>query len=326
MDSFDVADFIIRQSHLNTKANNIVFYGGEPLLSQNKILEVINALPPNTFKYSLYTNGLLLDQIDDEILCNLSYLIISIDGDKNKNDKFRGKGTFGKVLENIAQIGPNFKGETVARLTVRLETSIYNSLTPIIDRFDHYFWQHESSETLIGLESFQKQYSDDLDKLILLWLDKMKNGKIINFIPFQSITSSLYFREKVSSLRCGCGKSYIFIDTDGNCYTCDELVDYDQFHIGNINNNINFSDEHLYRNTINDCHNCESLNICGGRCIAAYIKYPEEKFRFYCSVTKLLINKILKYGNDINNEISNNSYSKNLFHTYLTYNIFEGIP
>lgn len=322
----DVINFINKQSHLNSESNNIVFYGGEPLLSQKKILEFINYLPSNIFKFSMYTNGMLLNQIEDEILCNLSYLILSIDGDEEKNDIFRGKGTLKKVLNNLSQIGPNFKGETVARLTVTQETNIYSSLIPIINHFDHFFWQHESSESLNGVESFQKKHSDDLERLTLFWIDNIKNGKVINLIPFQSIVSSLFFGEKVESFRCGCGKSYIFIDYDGKCYTCDELVDYDQFYIGNVFNGVNFSGEDPYKKTIPYCRSCESFNICGGRCIAAYIKYSEEKFLFYCNLTKQLINTIEKYKNNIINEITRNSYSKEDFHTYLTCNIFEEIP
>ena len=323
----DIQKFINMRARLdNDKTTSIVFYGGEPLLNQILIEDIINILPRNEFIFSLYTNGLLLERIGQNILDNLSYLIVSLDGDIEKNDKYKGNGTFDIIVKNISEIKKKFNGETVARITLTSESSLYRSIFPIIDNFDHFFWQFESTKSCENSLRLHETYNRDLDVLLNYWIEKMQQGIICNFIPFQAIATSIIWNNKINTLRCGCGSSFIYIDSDGSCYTCDELVGYDEFYIGNIYEGIQFSGEYLYKDYIHFCSVCEVAGICGGRCIAAYIKYSADKFKYYCHNTKILINKMQKMTPIIKKIISEQGFSYDNIATFPASHMFEEIP
>jgi radical SAM protein with 4Fe4S-binding SPASM domain len=257
----------------------------------------------------------------------MSYIIVSIDGDERLNDKFKGKGHFKKVLENVAQLRPTYRGEIAARFTLTSENNLCESLMGIINVFDHFYWQFESSSSLKNIDiQHNKAYSDALDFLLDFWIAYMKRGKIYHIVPFQIVLRALLWNDTVDSLRCGCGSSYMFIDADGKCYLCDELIDYEQFFIGDIWNGINSSKLSNCQNYLTLCQDCSIYQICGGRCIASRIKYPHDKLLFYCDNTKTLARKMVDRLPEIKSIVENQRYTINDFKTFLSSNVFEGIP
>ena len=90
----------------------ISFYGGEPLLNFNFIEQVVNyvsnwRLENNFIKFSMTTNGTLLDRYMDFLVKWDFSLFISIDGNEYHNS-FRtyanGKNSYEKVYDNISLI------------------------------------------------------------------------------------------------------------------------------------------------------------------------------------------------------------------------------
>ncbi|MHA1446872.1 MAG: radical SAM protein, partial [Candidatus Heimdallarchaeaceae archaeon] len=69
----DLVDFLSKD-----KSPTICFYGGEPLLETNKILEIMDQIDAE--HYSLQTNGLLLNKLPTEYLTRFSTILVSIDG------------------------------------------------------------------------------------------------------------------------------------------------------------------------------------------------------------------------------------------------------
>lgn len=90
-------------------AVTISFYGGEPLLNMDFIKQVISyteQLPQTgrTFKYSMTTNGMLLDKSLDYLVDKDFTLLISLDGDE-EGQGYRidhaGNNSFQRVFKNI---------------------------------------------------------------------------------------------------------------------------------------------------------------------------------------------------------------------------------
>jgi len=77
----------------------ICFYGGEPTLRPDLMLEIIEKIKAK--KFILQTNGLRLDKLDWDIIKNLDVILVSIDGRKEVTDYYRGKGTYEKVIRNV---------------------------------------------------------------------------------------------------------------------------------------------------------------------------------------------------------------------------------
>ncbi len=84
---------------------NIIIQGGEPLYIDS-CLSLINYLNKNNFRYTLLTNGLLVDyDIAEQLALNAKVISISINAVTHDTHKLINKGSdFYKVLENIKTI------------------------------------------------------------------------------------------------------------------------------------------------------------------------------------------------------------------------------
>lgn len=110
LNPLDLKKFIGKTKNIcESESNIIVFYGGEPLLNQDLIEDIINVTDGNKIIYCLYTNGVLLHTLRKNILNRLSYVALSIDGDREFNDKHRGKGSFKKAIDDVAGLKKSFQ-------------------------------------------------------------------------------------------------------------------------------------------------------------------------------------------------------------------------
>ena len=88
---------------------NISFYGGEPLLNVPFIKKVINYvenLPKIgiTFKYSMTTNAMLLNEHMEYLIDKDFFILISLDGNENGQSyrvDSKGHNSFYRVIENV---------------------------------------------------------------------------------------------------------------------------------------------------------------------------------------------------------------------------------
>ena len=83
----------------------LTFYGGEPLLCADKITQIMEAVKPRHFM--IQTNGLLLDKLEPKYLNRFHTILVSIDGEEDLTDYYRGKGTYRKVIDNLKQLKRN---------------------------------------------------------------------------------------------------------------------------------------------------------------------------------------------------------------------------
>lgn len=122
----------------------VTFYGGEPLLCVNEIKQVMDTVKPKHFM--IQTNGQLLDRLESDYVNRFHTILVSVDGNEELTDYYRGKGTFRKVINNLKLIRKNgFKGELIARMTVMEPTDINKQVTWLSDNdefsFSSVHWQ-----------------------------------------------------------------------------------------------------------------------------------------------------------------------------------------
>ncbi len=284
------ARFVIENLH--HQKNNVTFYGGEPLLKQEWIKEFIGLTKGNNLFFTLQTNGTLLDRIDDFILDNLDFIHLSIDGNQKITDYSRGQDVYKKIVANLQEIKPKFKGKTLARMVLTPDGSIYDAISHLMNLklFDYIYWQLEISERSdINYNQIKERYQQEINKLVDLFISELEQGKTLGIIPFLKIIVSILKKEIHNNYRCGAGTFLVSIASDGNCYSCDELLD-PEYRIGDIRKGI--KQKPLGGgNHLKFCNNCDIKNICGGRCFQTLI-FPVEKFRFYCDMTKILVKAI----------------------------------
>ncbi len=97
----------------------VLFSGGEPLL-RDDLFELLNHANRTGLRTVLSTNGTLIDESTAEKIAaaNVSYVGISIDGDKKFHDRFRqAEGSFQKALDAIKNCA-KFNLRTGLRFTI----------------------------------------------------------------------------------------------------------------------------------------------------------------------------------------------------------------
>src|SRR3989339_511469 len=178
----------------------LIFYGGEPLLQKNKIIEIMDYLKDLNLKYRMQTNGQLLNLLPKEYLNKITKILISLDGDKERTDFNRGKGTYDKIMQNISLMKKNgYNGELIARMTIAQDfPDIYEQVLNLISAgFDSIHWQLD-----IGF------YKED-------------------------------FNKEKTLIRCGAGHSGYAITTNGKISACPIMNNIEDFVCGTIENSPN---------------------------------------------------------------------------------------
>jgi uncharacterized protein len=305
----EMTGFVLSDLKKENHANNaVIFYGGEPLLNQEFMKEFIQKTSGNELEFVSFTNGTLLDKIDPFLLEKLSILFVSIDGEHRIHDQFRGKGTFEKIIHNVFAVRNRFAGKTVARLCLVPGNSLFSSVLGVINWFDAVHWQIENSSAPIpNPEECLSIYSHDLDCLIEYWMDHLREGIVKNILPFQAIASTILCNKKHVGFRCGAGSKLVAINTSGECFSCDDLVGKKEFFLGTIQEGIDHQKLVSCGQNV-FCANCEIRKICGGRCLRSWHEFP-EKNGFYCSATKLLVDKVSNQIPEIRELLANNTIS-----------------
>jgi len=298
------------------KEKIITFLGGEPLFDYEIIGKFINKTNNFGWLYSMYTNGLLLNHTPLNILKLFDIILISIDGDKKAQEKYRGKGTYQKVIDNIKLIKPKIKAATIGRITVTEETNIFKSVTNLLKHVDFVHWQIVNVHKFDDTNRFINKYEKDIEKLFHFWLSNLKNGKLLNIIPFQAIVASLifYYPKHKFSFRCGAGRKLKIINMDGNIYWCDEYVGNKKGLVGDINDSSPKLAYKKHTDLFKDCKKCEVSNICRGRCRRCLVEYSINQIRNYCKLTKYLVEIIYRHKKDINLILRDKNYNLKRFY------------
>lgn len=286
---------------IKDKSPVLIFYGGEPLLEIDKIIEIIDKLSDTNVKFRIQTNGKLLDSLPINCLNKIDKILVSLDGDKVRTDFQRGEGTFDLVINNLKEIKKQgYNGEIIARMTISPEfPDLYEQVTNLLHLgFSSIHWQIDAGFYKFDFEEksftkFVSLYNKSLSKLIDFWVKNMQEKKhVLKLYPLLAIAESLLKKEK-TKLRCGAGHSGYAITTNGKIVACPIMNCIKDFEAGDLNSN----PEELIKFEIKGrCKLCKFLDLCGGRCL--YWNYsnlwPEQGDKLICKAIHHLVNSIKK--------------------------------
>lgn len=329
----------------------IVFYGGEPLLNIDFIIEVMRFFNSDNIKFGIQTNGTLLDRMPQEKLLLFDMIIISIDGCEVPHDKFRGRGTYRIVLNNAKNIINERNNQNKINLRniidlknsqetgeIRKKTKIYARLTisdvieyidysiiSLMNCFDGIYWQtcdtDYASDTYIP---FSKSYNEQMCKVIDFWYSNLKAGVVMSFPVFNLIYRDLALDSKCEKVRCGANSTHFTIDIDGSIFPCVDSVFEQTYKIGHISecDNSRRHPNSISCNICKRCAGCIVKDICGGACWMDINNGEISKEYAYvkCSNIVCIIKHIESYVNNdkgkyislINDDIQRNK----LFYDY----------
>jgi putative peptide-modifying radical SAM enzyme len=326
-----VLDKFCRQDHDCT----LTFYGGEPLLCINEIEQIVNNVKVKNFM--IQTNGLLLNLLPLNCVNRLHTILVSIDGDETLTDRYRGKGTFKRVVENLKLIRQNgFRGELIARMTVMEHTDIVKQVKWLLDNeefpFSSVHWQLNAGfwEKDFAARDFKRwsenSYNPGICSLVKSWVRKMEEDNVVlRLYPFLGIAHSLLFNEGDNNMRCGAGWINYAIQTDGNIIPCPTMWGMKDYYLGHIStaNPMKLSKISIDR----PCTECDALSLCGGRCLYANItkRWSNEAYAYVCSTVRALLHAVSEQIPRIQELIEEGSVELKDFE-YMKYNGCEIIP
>ncbi len=296
-------DYLIpfwRKDECRSKALNISFYGGEPLLNFsfiNNVVEYLNEI--NIFdclRFSITTNGTLLHHYVEYLVDNNFKVDISLDGNKHDNRYRVDKemtNTFDKVLENINIIRNHYPDFFSNNVQFQAVLSKANSIDSITRFFNNEFNKKVNilelnTSNVANKQAFEAVFQDYNESL---WyaseevkeiyfhkapeLSRLGNT-IIGFLSntwsnFKSSPKSALFPKKSKLITATCTPLWkkMFVTAKGNIMSC-ERINYD-YVIGKIADdgkvNIDFESiantyNSFYDSLSSQCAKCYSSSFC----------------------------------------------------------------
>lgn len=281
-------DFLI--DHSGSRHNlEVDFFGGEPLMNFSVVKDLtayarsIEKRHHKNFRFTLTTNGVLID--DDVIdFCNreMSNVVLSLDGRKEINDRFRrtknGKGSYDLILPKFKKLVQARGGkEYYMRGTyTRFNTDFVNDILHLADLG---FTELSMEPVIAAKEDDYALRETDLPVLLaqydLLGKEmnlRRKEGRPFTFYHYMiDLAGGPCIVKRVSG--CGVGSEYMAVTPQGDLYPCHQFVGEERFRLGNVFTGVDnealredFKNCNVYAHK--ECDDCFARFFCSGGCVA----------------------------------------------------------
>ena len=290
--SFDVGkralDFLVENSG-DRRNLEVDFFGGEPLMNLQIVKDLvayarsIEKDAGKNFRFTLTTNGVLLD---DEVtdFCNreMHNVVLSLDGRKEVNDRFRvdvaGNGSYDRIVPNfqrfVAKRGD--KSYYMRGTYTHYNTDFTNDLFHMADLG----FTELSMEPVVCApgdpcalteEDFPvlcEQYEILAKDMLRRW----REGKPITFYHYMvDLKHGPCIYKRVTG--CGSGTEYMAVTPWGELFPCHQFVGDPKYSLGNIWDGVtNAAVQGEFRacNAYSrpDCKDCWARLYCSGGCAA----------------------------------------------------------
>ncbi len=281
-------DFLIESS--GSRRNlEVDLFGGEPLMNWQVVKQLVKyarsveGKAGKNFRFTLTTNGMLID--DDVIdFCNkeMSNVVLSLDGRKEVNDRFRvdrqGRGSFDTIVPKFQKLvksrngkqyymrgtfthhNPDFLEDVKAMLDLGF-TEL--SMEPVVCAPDD-----PSALT----DSDRKIVIEQYEKLAELMLQRRKSGKPFTFYHYMiDLEGGPCIYKRISG--CGSGTEYMAVTPWGDLYPCHQFVGDEKYKLGNVFDGVTepaIQEEFRACNAYSrpGCADCWAKLYCSGGCAA----------------------------------------------------------
>lgn len=327
----DAVDFLGNNAAESKTIPNINFFGGEPMLMWDTIIEPLVLYAKEkykNFRFSITTNGTLLNEERIKFMREHNFgLLLSIDGNEctqNINRPYRnGKGSFAAVQKNIPFILEHFPQCTFRSTVTPATVSMLfeDMMFAANSGFKNYFvtpniFEHWSEDDLDKLTNAMNAYTD-------YYIDEFRKGnKPMFFNQMERSFNQILLRNRsidINAMRsynkckacgkCGLGAgSGASIGFNGMMYACQELCTNDgeksPFYIGNIYSGVIDERRQSLMNLwdskqaySDDCASCVLNRICDGGCVANnYLHSGDMHYLqpIYCFWSRLLFDSAVK--------------------------------
>ena len=216
----------------------VIFFGGEPLLMQDLIWDVIrdcDAREPHRFHYKVTTNGTLLDEPFLQRAEQLRlHVAMSHDGTQKAHDAHRlgadGTGTYERLVPKL-ELLLRFQPYAPVMLTVNPDTAAHYEKSVR-------WLQTMGARYIIASLNYAAAWTDAQLRVLKReclalerWhLDNYRNGRKMYFSPFDKRIATHVFAGR--GVSCQLGKRQISVGADGELYPCVQFVGRPDYAIG----------------------------------------------------------------------------------------------
>jgi len=213
----------------------VVFFGGEPLLQSDLILETIRHCKEierrtgQLFYFKLTTNGLLLDRafLQARETKDL-FIALSHDGVKPAHDRHRvdlkGNGTFDRI---DARIDLLLKYKPFSPVLLVVTPATVEHFAASVDYLSRRGFRYLITSLNYGtdwtekdLRALERQYK----RLAKWYIDRTKKEEKFYFSPFEVKIASHIFPGRCRAERCELGRTQISVAPNGRLYPCVQFV------------------------------------------------------------------------------------------------------
>ena len=315
---------------LNIQHSHLGFWGGEPTLNLDAMKIIVEEMKGYNVSYGIFTNGYLLTDelcqyISDVNKHQYFEVQISYDGFKLQNEcrKCSKVKSTGILVKNAIQKVYDFKIPFHLKSTLSFQyfKYLYESYLDICDISDmlkleqplkHSITIDYSPQTLEKLSQDNiEEYTKDLE-YNLLQIAKNEKQRYINNL--HTVFSWFDMDDFKKRAKCGAGKNFFTIDTDGTIYTCHGCIYSNKIKEHTITNIINKPIESVINllqkqdNYFSDitmdepeyCKDCETQVCFRCNCIAyEYSNETEYKKKWKDFSNQKALCKIYKMVSDI---------------------------
>ncbi|MGQ0539186.1 MAG: quinohemoprotein amine dehydrogenase maturation protein, partial [Gemmatimonadaceae bacterium] len=314
-------DFMFAEAGESQKVH-LTFFGGETLLNFKVLQSALAyareraAALGKEVDVSLTSNATLLrEEIIDWIVANDVGITISIDGDRESQDRHRvfhnGKGSYDVIRPRIAELLRRHRRRPVgARVTLTKDNldvvGIFRHLREELGFWEVGFapvttsWQRDYAIAQEGFEHMLEQFQQLAREYLEFTLARKHHG-------FSNVRDTVEEIHKGMSKAypCGAGLGLLGVATDGDVALCHRFAGSDSHKLGTVFDGIDRSvqDDYLVRHHIankTDCATCWARPLCAGGCYhEAHTRYgsTERPNLHYCEWIRRWTNTCLEvYG------------------------------
>lgn len=283
-----VSERLISSRHLD-----VIWYGGEPLLEKQTVLEMSERLralcKKHKCKYTSFmiTNGYLLDkplalELREQ---EVSRLQIALDGPREVHDARRvlanGEGTFERIVKNIIDVAD------IVPVTVRVNTDKMNAgkVTELLDLLAEHGLQNRVNVHFSPVLNINKACQDVAGHCYTSEEFSALETTLCGQAVAKGFKTIKYPRPVIG----GCGSLHLnsfLIDPSGDLYKCWNTIGLKEERIGDMDN----PDRFFFCNmkwlawdpfSYEKCSRCDLLPVCMGGCpyqtLHRNLKEPECK-------------------------------------------------
>lgn len=268
----------------NKQKLNINWFGGEPMLAFDRIVELSKQLMEFCQKHninytaSMVSNGTLLDENKLNILinkCNIKHIQISLDGDSEEYIYLKKANInyFNTVMNNVGLIAKSSIGLSV-RLNVCRENQ--NSLLNLVDKLvsipDFHGIIYAGKIMNYNGSSLYHEISDEDFALF----ESEVNKKAAQFEEYKKLV-----KKSLKPKGASCGylvHNRCLIDSYGYLYRCEHHINNRALAIGDVKNGFyhnKVDNLFLFHELPQKCRTCSVMPICMGGCASDRILYDK---------------------------------------------------